>query len=215
MYPDVNSSHARFVCPDCDLLLRTPALREGERSFCPRCGVTLMVRRKDMLGRTAAFALAAAVLFALANLFPLLKMQADYRESYMVLAGSVSGLENDGNPVLATAVAMFILAAPTVVIGGLLYLSLPLLAGVRLPGAAHLARAMQAARRWSMLEVFLLGVLVSLLKLGTLAKLTLGISFWAFVANIICLTIAVATLDEEELWAHLEKGSSRAGAGPS
>ena len=53
-----------------------------------------------------------------------------------------------------------------------------------------------------MVEVFLLGVLVSLLKLGSLATLTLGTSFWAFVGVIVCLTAALATLDQREFWAN-------------
>ena len=100
--------------------------------------------------------------------------------------------------------AIFTLIAPTLVIGGLLYLLLPLLSGRRLPGATMLCRAVHEARRWNMVEVFLLGVLVSLLKLGSLAKLTLGTSFWAFVGLIICLTAALACIDHRELWARLE-----------
>jgi paraquat-inducible protein A len=55
-----------------------------------------------------------------------------------------------------------------------------------------------------MLEVFLLGALVSLLKLGKLATLTLGISFWAYVGLIICLTAALSSIDYRELWTRLE-----------
>ena len=156
----------------------------------------MFTRRSNMLARAAAFTAAAAILFVLANLFPFLELRADYRQSGMVLAGSVSGLEDQGDPVLA---------APTVVIGGLLYLLFPLLGGVRLPGAAPLGRGVKEALRWNMPEVFLVGVLVSLLKLGSLAKLTLGLSFWAFVGVIICLTGAMATLDQREFWEHLDR----------
>ena len=55
-----------------------------------------------------------------------------------------------------------------------------------------------------MIEVFLLGALVSLLKLGKLATLTLGTSFWAFIALIVCLTAALASIHPRELWARLE-----------
>ncbi|MBA3652114.1 MAG: paraquat-inducible protein A, partial [Chthoniobacterales bacterium] len=58
--------------------------------------------------------------------------------------------------------------------------------------------------RWNMAEVFLVGVLVSLLKLGKLASLTVGISFWAFIALIFCLTAALASIHPRELWARLE-----------
>ena len=202
MPPDFSTP---LACPDCDALYSPPAVPLRARTFCARCGANLFTRRPNMLARAAALTVAAAVLFIVANLFPFLSLRADYRESDMVLSGSVSGLEDQGYPVLAAAVAVFTLAAPTLVIGGLLYLLLPLLlADVRLPGAARLGRGVQEARRWNMLEVFLLGVLVSLLKLGSLATLTLGTSFWAFVGVIVCLTAALATLDQHELWTRLD-----------
>ena len=201
---DAQDSLRYIACHDCDALFTATPLREGERIICPRCDAHLFSVRRNSVQRAAAFAVAAAVFFVTANLFPFLTLKADYRESGMVLAQSVSGLESAGYPPLASAVAIFTLIAPTLVIGGLLYLLLPLLSGRRLPGAALLCRAVHEARRWNMVEVYLLGVLVSLLKLGSLAKLTLGTSFWAFVGLIICLTASLACIDHRELWARLE-----------
>ena len=195
----------RYVaCHDCDALFTAPEVGEGERVLCPRCGANLFTRRANTVQRTSALVLAAAVLYVVANLFPFLTLSSDYRESDMVLIQSVTGLEKSGYPPLASAVAIFIFVSPMVVICGLLYLLLPLLAGRRLPGSTLLCRLVFEARHWNMVEVYLLGVLVSLLKLGSLAKLTLGTSFWAFVGFIICLTGAVATIDHRELWDHLD-----------
>jgi paraquat-inducible protein A len=135
-------------------------------------------------------------------------IEAGFRRSQMLLWQSASGLEEQGYPYLASAVSLFILVAPALIIGGLLYLLLPLLWGRRLPGAIPLCRWVLWARRWNMIEVFLLGALVSLLKLGKLATLTLGTSFWAFVALIICLTAALAAVHPQELWARLEMPKS-------
>ena len=204
-----SSGSNRYVaCHDCDALFSAPELQEGERVLCPRCGANLFTRRYNTVQRTTALTLASAVLFVVANLFPFLTLKADYRESDMVLAQSVSGLENTGFPPLASAVAIFILVSPTVVICGLLYLMLPLLFDRRLPGAIVLCRCVHEARHWNMLEVYLLGVLVSMLKLGSLAKLTLGTSFWAFVGLIICLTAALSAIDFRELWNRLEEAGT-------
>ena len=201
-----SADSTRYVaCHDCDALFTAIEVREGERVLCPRCGANLFTRRANTLQRTAALVLAAAVLYIVANLFPFLKLSSDYRESDMVLVQSVTGLEKSGYPPLASAVAIFIFVSPILVIGGLLYLVLPLLVNRRLPGATLLCRLVFEARLWNMVEVYLLGVLVSLLKLGSLAKLTLGTSFWAFVGFIVCLTGAVATIDYRELWDHLDR----------
>ena len=179
-------------------------MREGERVICPRCATRLFSRRPNFVHRASALVLAASFFFVLANAFPFLTLQADYRQSDMLLAGSVSGLEAQGFSVLAAMVAVFTLAAPALLIGASLYVLVPLLQERRLPWALHVCRIIHEARRWNMVEVFLLGVLVSLLKLGKLATLTLGTSFWAFVGLIVCLTAALAAIDHLELWEKLE-----------
>jgi paraquat-inducible protein A len=193
-----------FACPDCDALFSAPVVREDERVVCPRCGAKLFSRRPNFVRRATALVLAAGFFFILANAFPLLTLRADYRESNMHLAACVSGLEEQGFPVLAAMVGVFTLAAPTLLIGILLYVLVPLLRQRRLPFALPLCRAIHEAQRWNMVEVFLLGVLVSLLKLGKLATLTLGTSFWAFVGLILCLIAALAAIDYSELWEQLE-----------
>ena len=193
-----------MACHDCDVLFTAPTLDEGERIFCPRCGATLYSRRRNTVQRATAFAMASAVFFIVANVFPFMSLNADYRESSMVLSQSVVGLEDYGYTLLAAAVGVFTLAAPMLTIGGLLYLLIPLLTNRRLPGARLLCRVVHEARHWNMVEVYLLGVLVSLLKLGKLAALTLGTSFWAYVGLIVTLTAAVAAIDYRELWNRLD-----------
>jgi paraquat-inducible protein A len=200
----ISKSLHYFACPDCDALFLAPEVCEGERASCARCGASLFSRRPNFVNRAAALVFAAAFFFVLANAFPFLTLSEEYRKNAMLLSGSVSGLEEQGFPVLAGMVGVFTLAAPGLLMGALLYILVPLLRGRRLPGALHLCRAVTEARRWNMVEVFLLGVLVSVLKLGKLATLTLGASFWAFVGLIICLAAAMAVIDHGELWEKLE-----------
>jgi len=200
----LSSPTAPLVCYDCDALLARPELEEGQKAICPRCVGVLMTRGRNSLHRTAAFAMASAVLFVVANSYPFLTMRAGFRESQMLLWQSATGLAAEGSPYLAAAVSVLIVGAPALLIGGLLYVVMPLLWERRLPGAVPLCRWVLHARRWNMMEIFLLGVLVSLLKLGKLATLMLGTSFWAFVVLIICLTAALASIHPRELWERIE-----------
>jgi paraquat-inducible protein A len=193
-----------FACRDCDALYGAAVVREGERVICARCQANLFSRRPNFVHRASALVFSAAFFFILANAFPFLILRADYRESYMHLVGCVSGLQEQGYPVLAAMVGVFTLVAPTLLIIALLYVLVPLLRDRRLPWALSFCRAIYEARRWNMVEVFLLGVLVSLLKLGNLATLTLGPSFWAFVGLIVCLMAALSAIDHAELWEQLE-----------
>jgi paraquat-inducible protein A len=206
--PNLTSTSTTYLaCPDCDALFTLPETAEGERVVCPRCAAHLLTDRRNFVSRAAALVVAAAFFFLLANLFPVLTLKADYRESPMLLVGSVTGLERQGFPILAGMVGLFVLVAPAMLLGTMLYVLVPLVRGRRLTYALHLCHAMREARRWNMMEVYLLGVLVSLLKLGKLATLTLGVSFWAYVGLIICLAAAVSLVDPPELWKKLEEAT--------
>lgn len=197
-----------LACPDCDALFTEPETVAGERIVCPRCASRILTQRPDFVNRAAALALAAAFFFVLANVFPFMTLKADYRESQILLAGTVTGLERQGFPILAGMVALFVIVAPAILLGTMLYILVPLVRGRRLAYAMHLCHAMDEARRWNMMEVYLLGVLVSLMKLEKLATLTLGVSFWAYVGLIVCLAGAVSVADPAALWKKLEEASA-------
>ncbi len=86
----------------------------------------------------------------------------------------------------------------------MLYVLLPLLRGRVLPGALVVCRWVYGTDPWNMIEVFLIGVLVSLMKLGSIATVTLGVAFWAFAGLIVCLTAALSAIDRRDLWERLE-----------
>lgn len=197
-----------IACHDCDALFQVRELHPGESVVCPHCAAALAMHRPNAVHRAAAFALSAAVFFFVANFFPFIELKAGGKVSSVALWQSVSTLASHDSPWLATAVAVFILGAPLVMICGMLYLLLPLLGHRRLPAAAWVCRGVYGTDTWNMIEVFLVGVLVSLLKLNDIATVTLGISFWAFVGLIICLAASVSAIERRELWHRLEAAAS-------
>lgn len=106
-------------------------------------------------------------------------------------------------------VAVFTIIAPLVLAGGLVYVCGPLMFGRSAPGAMVVTRWISYTEPWNMIEVFLLGVLVSLLKLGKIAELHFGVGFWAFSILMFCMAAAVAAIDKRELWDRLEVASKR------
>lgn len=207
--PPAHLRPIRLACHDCDALFTLGPLPREARAICPWCGCLLLTRRRRTLQRSTAWALGAAVLFLVANFFPFLTLDLAGQRSEIVLAQSVGALRDQGSTGLAVAVAIFILAAPLFLIGGNLYVVMPLLLGARnLPGARFIARGIVGVSRWNMTEVFLLGVLVSLLKLAEMATVTLGTSFWAFSAMIVCLTASLAAIDRRRLWDGIESASA-------
>lgn len=192
------------ACRDCDALFETRKLRPGESVVCPHCAAKLQTFRKNSLHRAAALAVGAAALFLVANFFPFIELRAAGQGTQIVLAQSVSELQAQGSPWVALAVAVFILGAPSIALGGILYVLLPLLGGRVLPGAIQVCRWVYGVDPWNMIEVFLIAVLVSLLKLGDIATVTLGAAFWAFAGLIVLLTASLAMIDRRDLWERLE-----------
>ena len=84
------------ACHDCDLLQREIPLPPGGKARCPRCGAVLYRRNVDGLDRTLAYSMGAAVLFIIANAFPIVGLAAAGHHSSTTLFGTVQKLW-DGN----------------------------------------------------------------------------------------------------------------------
>ncbi len=175
-------STARLVCPQCDLLALPASLRANEVSRCPRCGVEL--DRGTYASREAALAIAAAAaqLWILMNVFPLVELSLAGTQRRTTLSGAVVALATHGMPALAALVFLTAVAAPGAEIALALY-ALARLESVAQSGAlGRMIRWFRTLRRWSMVDVFMLGSLVSIVKLAHLADLVVGPALWACAA---------------------------------
>lgn len=140
----------------------------------------------------------------LVHLFPSVTVDAGSVRHELTILQAANAMLLEGNPLIAVATVFFTMVAPLILIGGLLYVSAPLRFGIALPGARAVTRWFQLCEPWSMLEVFLFGILVALLKLGAVGDIHLGTGMWAMVGLVICTACAVAGIDRLELWDRLE-----------
>ncbi len=135
---------------------------------------------------------------------PFILMDAADLRTTLTLPGAAKSLMEEGAVLVGIGVALFTIIAPLILAGGLVYICVPLMYGRAAPGAIFATKWMSRTEPWNMIEVFLLGVLVSLLKLGHVAELHFGLGFWAFAALMFCMAAAVAAIDKNELWDRLE-----------
>ncbi len=194
------------ACESCDLLHQLPRVPEGHTARCRRCGDLLRRRPRNGLERTLALAFASAVLFVVANSFPFLSFDMRGLSTQTTLLTGVVDLWQAGREAIAALVFLTIELAPAVQIGLILWVLGPLRFGRRpwlLPVAFRLLRH---AHTWSMLEVFLIGILVAMVKLLGMASVVPGISLWSFIVLIGVLTAAISYFDPEEVWERLEAG---------
>jgi paraquat-inducible protein A len=197
-----------IACHDCDLLHRLGDVAEGATALCGRCGGVLRRRRRNSVERTLALASAAAILFAIANAFPFLAFDMRGQVTQTTLLSGVFDLWEQGVPAVAALVCLTAVLAPLLQISLLLWVLLPAHLG-RLPW--QMARTLRLLRRiqpWSMMEVFLVGILVAVTKLVDMAEVIPGLALWAFALLILVLAGATASFDPEALWERLEPGEA-------
>jgi paraquat-inducible protein A len=193
-----------IACHSCDLLIDVGALKEGESASCPRCGCFLTRYRADAYNRVLAFASAGLIFLVLANSYPFLSFSSTGLESIMTLRQTPGALWDNGMPEVAVLVAAFIIFIPAAVLLMMVILSIPLGQGRYRPWMPTVAKGVFLAQNWSMVEVFIIGVIVSLVKIAAMATVVIGLSFWAYAAFAICFTVAVASLDRYQCWERIE-----------
>jgi paraquat-inducible protein A len=127
------------------------------------------------------------------------------RQQVITLPSGIWQLYEEGLLLLALIVAVMILLAPLLKILGLLYILLPLMRGKVPARSAITYRIVDFLHPWSMMEIYLIGTLVALVKMAELASIILGVAFWSFIALIITETAAGVALDPHTLWEHIEE----------
>lgn len=194
-----------IACHECDLLHRVEPLPEGAVARCTRCGAVLYRQQRNSLDRSLALTMAGLIVFVLANAFPLLvfKLQGQVKEA--TLMTGVRDLYAQGWGEVGLVVFITSILVPFIYLLGMLYILVPLKFN-RVP--RHLAEVFRFVRTlqpWGMVEVFMLGILVSIVKLMKMATIVPGISLYCFAVLIFILAGSMASLDPRIIWERLER----------
>ncbi len=181
------------------MLHRKRLLRRGERARCTRCRAPLYRGGAADLNRVVALTLGAALVFLIAQFFPIVALEVNGLHSSATLLGAIAVLWSEQMQVVAAMVFFFTILFPAVELGALLYVALGLRAGVLAPGLHRVLRAVQAARRWGMTEVLMIGILITVIKMTSLAHVVPHPGLFAFGALTLLLALVLA-VDPKALW---------------
>jgi paraquat-inducible protein A len=189
-----------IACPHCDLLQRSIPLEPDALARCGRCGVVLYRPYDENLDRPLAFTLAATILFVLSNAFPIVGLDLQGQHTTATLFGTARALVEQDMAMLGALVFVTTIVVPAVQLAAMAYV-LGLLRMGHAPRFLPIAlRALQAVRPWGMVEVFILGLLVSLVKLSATADVVPGTALWAFGGLLMMIAAAVASFDARAIW---------------
>ncbi|MFC3285423.1 PqiA/YebS family transporter subunit [Litchfieldella rifensis] len=211
--PATHTSRRRLrACHECDWVVALPPLRPGERADCPRCGHTLAKRHYRPAQRSLALAVSALIALMLAVSFPFVSFEAGGIGNRIELTQTATTLIGFHQPLVAIGVALTIIVLPAVYLLGVIWLQIGLLRDDPLPISRGIARSLSHLHPWMMADVFIIGALVSLIKVAGMAQLELGVSFWAFCAFAILLLATTQSIDADWMWFSLA-GEPRAPEG--
>ncbi|NVE91083.1 paraquat-inducible protein A [Vreelandella titanicae] len=203
--PEVRTQRRRLrACHECDWVSALPPLNSGEKASCPRCSHVLVKRHRYPAQRSMALAIASLVALMLAVSFPFISFTVSGVSNRIELTQTATTLIGFHQPVVAIAVIMTIVVLPAVYLLGVLWLQFGLLRDRPLPFSRDIARSLAHLTPWMMADVFIIGALVSLIKIAGLADVEIGISFWAFCAFALLLLMTSQSLDADWMWFSLE-----------
>ncbi|MEA1652530.1 paraquat-inducible protein A [Nitrospirillum sp. BR 11164] len=187
------------ACPECDALHERRELAPGTKARCVRCGAVLYRRSYLALDHQLALVTAAILIYLIANSFPIVDLEIQGRSNSTTLVGSVLALWREGREIVAVLVFATTQLFPLVDLGALFALLLMIRRGRPAPAFAPILRFLQALRPWGMIEVFMLGIVVALVKLSNMAEVVPGVALWAFGLLTILLAV-ILSLDLRSLW---------------
>lgn len=194
-----------IVCHACDLVHRFDRIAAHSRVRCVRCRAELYRTQAGDIDTPIAWAASSLVLFILANAYPLVALEVNGATRVATLLGAALSLYQQGYAALAVLVTFTTAVVPLMQILVHLYVLVPLRSGHRAPGYGLLLRALSTLRPWAMAEVFMLGALVALVKLGAFADVIPRIALVSYGLLMLTLAALIASTPTEQLWQWVER----------
>ncbi len=193
-----------IACHECDQLYHYEPIAVSGKASCTQCGAELYRHVKNSLDRGIALYLTALMLFVLANIYPFLSLDLGGRVEENILLSGGLAMYQMGMPDLGVLIFFTSIGFPFISIIGMLYLLIPLRLGMVPPGMGLVYRMIEAINPWSLISVFMLGVLIAIVKLQDLANVITGPSLYALVGLLVTFAAARANFDPEAIWEHLD-----------
>lgn len=197
-----------IACPECDLLIRKTEAGQGIKGLCPRCGCTLFHVKKDPIERTLILSLTGLIFFVPAMVLPIMTLDTLGLEQSTNIIQGIRALFRDGFHMVGVIVLLTAVIVPLIKLTLLFYVSMALRIRADGNNMGPTFRFYQRMDEWGMLEICMLGILVSIIKLVDIAQISYGIGLFCFVSLLIITIVSSVSLDEHTYWSLIE-GRSR------
>ena len=196
-------------CHACHQLSRIPPmLTEGE-AICPRCEAHLHLRKPNSISRTWALLIAAYILYIPANLLPVMTVISFGKGEADTILSGVKELIHAGMMPIALLVFFASITVPVLKLLALTYLllSVQYKSQWRPRQRTKLYRMTEVVGRWSMIDIFMISILIALVKLDAVATIEPGPGAISFAAVVILTMFAAMSFDPRLIWDNIKEKS--------
>jgi len=198
--PAVSEHKDWLVCHSCGQVQSVVAVSAEHEMCCFNCGTVLHAGKGAWLEYSVALTAAATVLFVICLFFPILTLEIGSQSQTVTMADGLYALLERDNFILAALIFTTLFLFPAFEISALLFLLIPYSFNRKLRGQATVLRWFNQAQGWSMLEVFLLSLVVASIKMADMAALTLEVGSYALFVLVGVLILINLKLDRTKLW---------------
>ena len=168
---------------------------------CPRCGQKVLVRKKESLARCWALTITAALLYIPANIMPMMTVSKLDRGQPDTIMSGVIELVHMGMAPIAILVFTASILVPLLKLAGMSWLLLSIQLERQSPAKQmKLYRVIVWIGRWSMLDIFIISILVALVQFGKLGTVDAGPAAYAFAGVVVITMWAAISFDPRLLW---------------
>ncbi|MGU3348625.1 paraquat-inducible protein A [Pseudomonas monsensis] len=199
------------ACHECDLLMRKPQLAHGEKAICPRCGYELYAHRYNVVQRSLALVIAALLLYIPANFLPIMQLNILGQSSQDTVWSGVLGLFNTDMQGVSIVVFLCSMAIPLLKLLCQLFVLLTIRFDAGRSYGLLLYRIYHHLKDWGMLEVYLMGVLVAIVKLADMAAITVGLGLVCFIGLLLVQVWLEVVMSPHQIWQALSGEDAHAG----
>jgi paraquat-inducible protein A len=189
-----------IACHECDLLISLPELEHGQTASCPRCNHLLTRRFLGAHNKILALSISAFIFLIFSLAFPFLSFTSQGKEFVISFSDTILSMVLMDYFSIAVLMLFSTLFIPGLCLLALIYVLISLQKKQLLPYTHQVLHLIFILVNWNMAEIFLVAVLVSFIKVSSLATVTLGLSFWSYVFFIFCLVASLSLLDRYQIW---------------
>ena len=189
-----------IICHQCFTLQEEIPISDGSKACCSECGGLLYRYDSKLIDHALAWTITGLIFFALANTFPLIKLDLLGVEQFITLPMTIEGLFSNGFYIVGFLCLFLIFVFPLMIflINLALFILLKRRRGKK--ETKELLIMLSHITPWSMADIFFISLLVALVKLVAFGQIHIGISFWALMAFVMIDIYISKSIRIPEIW---------------